>query len=195
MLTILSIAWLVFWGYWLISAVTSYAPVQRRESHVSRLLYGIFVILSMLILFWAQSNSAYRFVPDTTAVKVVGIFITFLGLGFAVWARVHLGKYWSGNVTIKVEHKLIRTGPYRWVRNPIYTGIIIAVIGSTIADGELLALLAIVLIVIGFLVKIRMEEKFLLEEFGEIFYICYPFVGGLKFVIVIKNCTGRFTVD
>jgi protein-S-isoprenylcysteine O-methyltransferase Ste14 len=62
-----------------------------------------------------------------------------IGLGFAVWARVHLGKYWSGNVTIKVEHKLIRTGPYRWVRNPIYTGIIIAVIGSTIADGELLA--------------------------------------------------------
>jgi len=72
-------------------------------------------------------------------------------------------------VTIKVEHKLIRTGPYRWVRNPIYTGIIIAVIGSTIADGELLALLAIVLIVIGFLIKIRMEEKFLLEEFVEAF--------------------------
>ena len=107
MLTILSIAWLVFWGYWLISAVTAYAPVQRRESHVSRLLYGIFIILSMLILFWAHSNSTYRFVPDTTIVKVTGIVITFLGLGFAVWARVHLGKYWSGNVTIKVEHKLI----------------------------------------------------------------------------------------
>jgi len=169
LLTILSIAWLVFWGYWLISAVTSYAPVQRRESHVSRLLYGIFVILSMLILFWAQNNSTYRFVPDTTAVKVIGVVITFLGLGFAVWARAHLGKYWSGNVTIKVEHKLIRTGPYRWVRNPIYTGIIIAVIGSTVADGELLALLAIVFIAIGFLIKIRMEEKFLLEEFGEAF--------------------------
>jgi protein-S-isoprenylcysteine O-methyltransferase Ste14 len=64
---------------------------------------------------------------------------------------------------------LIRKGPYRWVRNPIYTGIIIAVIGSTVADEELLALLAIVFIVIGFLIKIRMEEKFLLEEFGEAF--------------------------
>ena len=69
----------------------------------------------------------------------------------------------------KVEHKLIRTGPYKWVRNPAYTGIIIGVIGSTVADGELLALLAIVLIVVGFLIKIRTEEKFLLEEFGEVF--------------------------
>jgi protein-S-isoprenylcysteine O-methyltransferase Ste14 len=123
----------------------------------------------MLILFWAQNNSTYRFVPDTTAAKVIGVVITFLGLGFAVWARVHLGKYWSGNVTIKVEHKLIRTGPYKWVRNPIYTGIIIAVVGSVIADGQILALLSIVCIVIGFLIKIRMEEKFLLEEFGEAF--------------------------
>jgi protein-S-isoprenylcysteine O-methyltransferase Ste14 len=103
----------------------------------------------MLILFGAQiTNSVHRFVPDTKAIKISGVLITCLGLGFAVWARVHLGKYWSGNVTIKVEHKLIKTGPYKWIRNPIYAGIIIAVVSSVIADGQILALLSIVFIVL-----------------------------------------------
>jgi Putative protein-S-isoprenylcysteine methyltransferase len=125
----------------------------------------------MLILFGAQiTNSIPRFIPDTKVIKIVGVLITCLGLGFAIWARVHLGKYWSGNVTIKVEHKLIKTGPYKWVRNPIYTGIIIAVVSSVIANGQILALLSIVFIVISFLIKIRMEERFLLEEFGEAFF-------------------------
>ena len=103
----------------------------------------------MLILFGAQiTNSVHRFVPDTKAIKISGVLITCLGLGFAVWARVHLGKYWSGNVTIKVENKLIKTGQYKWIRNPIYAGIIIAVVSSVIADGQILALLSIVFIVL-----------------------------------------------
>jgi protein-S-isoprenylcysteine O-methyltransferase Ste14 len=95
------------------------------------------------------------------------MIITLLGLGFAVWARVHLGKYWSSMPAIRVDHKLIRTGPYNLVRHPIYTGILFGVAGTAIIIGEPLGLIAFFLILVVYLWKIRMEEKYLQEEFGE----------------------------
>jgi protein-S-isoprenylcysteine O-methyltransferase Ste14 len=100
------------------------------------------------------------------AVKLVGVIIMFLGLGFTVWARVHLGQYWSGRVSIKVDHRLTQTGPYRLVRHPIYTGILVGFIGTTVVIGEVRACLAIVLILVSILLKIRTEDRFRLEEFG-----------------------------
>ena len=89
------------------------------------------------------------------------------GLSFAVWARVHLGKYWSSMPAIKMDHKLIRTGPYNLVRHPIYTGILFGIAGTAIIIGEPLGLIAFILILVVYLWKIRMEEKYLQEEFGE----------------------------
>jgi protein-S-isoprenylcysteine O-methyltransferase len=108
-----------------------------------------------------------RIVPDGMAVGLVGILITLAGLGFAVWARIHLGKYWSYMPEIKVNHKLIRTGPYQLVRHPIYTGILFAFAGTAIVIGEVWALFAILMMLAAFLGKIWWEEKVLLEEFGE----------------------------
>lgn len=68
---------------------------------------------------------------------------------------------------IKVDHKLVRTGPYQIVRNPIYTGILVAFVGTALVIGEYWAVIAIFIVLPAFLVKIWMEEKFLLEEFGE----------------------------
>jgi protein-S-isoprenylcysteine O-methyltransferase Ste14 len=169
------IAWGVFWIYWFISALRYYSPVQRQESPILRLLYWILLILGLGILIsdpLAFDPLLRRFLPDGVTVKLTGVIITFLGLGFAIWARLHLGQYWSARVTIKVEHKLIRTGPYRIVRNPIYTGMLFGVIGTAITAGEIRALLAIILVLAALLLKIRIEEKFLLEEFGST-YIQY----------------------
>ena len=96
-----------------------------------------------------------------------GIAITLLGLGFAVWARVHLGKNWSGSVTIKVDHRLVRTGPYRYVRNPIYTGILAGFAGTALVIGRVWAIYGLLILLAGFLIKIQEEEKVLLEKFGE----------------------------
>jgi protein-S-isoprenylcysteine O-methyltransferase Ste14 len=90
----------------------------------------------------------------------------FLGLGFAVWARVHLGQYWSMRALIKVNQKLIQTGPYMVVRHPIYTGILFGFVGTAIVIGEIRASLAVLFILAAFLIKILTEEKLLLEEFG-----------------------------
>ena len=77
------------------------------------------------------------------------------GLAFAVWARVYLGRNWSGTVTVKQDHELIRSGPYGFVRHPIYTGLLLAMLGTAIAIGEWRGLVAFALFTIGFLLKLR----------------------------------------
>ena len=89
------------------------------------------------------------------------------GLGFAMWARVHLGRNWSGIVTVKEDHALVRTGPYRAVRHPIYTGLLLALIGTAMAIGQWRGVLAVIFMLIGFLWKIHVEEKRMCENFPE----------------------------
>lgn len=133
----------------------------------------IFMLIWVFLSVQGQSGlMQQRIVPDDPAAGLVGIFITIIGLGFAVWARMHLGRNWSSRPGIKVDHTLIRTGPYRFVRNPIYTGILFGYAGTAIVIGELWAFFIILYLLAVFLMKIHGEEKFLLEEFGEA-YIQY----------------------
>lgn len=96
-----------------------------------------------------------------------GVAATAVGLLFSVWARVHLGRNWSGVVTLKADHKLIRTGPYRYVRHPIYTGLLIAAIGSAAAANTFEAMIGVGLVLVAFLIKMRHEELLLTQEFGD----------------------------
>jgi protein-S-isoprenylcysteine O-methyltransferase Ste14 len=100
---------------------------------------------------------------------MTGALLTVAGIGFAIWARYHIGRNWSGEVTIRQEHELIRTGPYSHIRHPIYTGLIVAVAGTAIVIGEYRALLALALILIGFTVKAKREESMLEPQFGPSF--------------------------
>lgn len=102
----------------------------------------------------------------TPLTLVLGAILLYGGIAFAIWARVHLGRYWSGIVTLKEGHRLIRTGPYAFVRNPIYTGILLAVIGSAVVVGRAGVLIMVVVLLVAFLLKIRAEEALLREAFG-----------------------------
>ena len=108
-----------------------------------------------------------RLIPDTVLSGLAGIILTTAGLGFATWARIHLGKFWSSMVMVKAGHHLIRTGPYRIVRNPMYTGMLAALVGAAIAIGLLMAFIALGIIVIGIWLKIKAEEEILEEKFGD----------------------------
>jgi protein-S-isoprenylcysteine O-methyltransferase Ste14 len=88
-----------------------------------------------------------------------------LGLAFTVWARVYLGRNWSGTVTLKEGHELIRSGPYTYVRHPIYTGLLVALLGSAVACGELRAMIGLGLVAGAFIRKLRIEERFMREIF------------------------------
>jgi len=96
-----------------------------------------------------------------------GVAITLLGFILTFWARFTLGDNWSSNVTIKVDHELIRTGPYRWVRHPIYTGLIVAMAGTALARDQWRGLPATLLIWLSFTIKRLKEEEFMRQTFGE----------------------------
>jgi protein-S-isoprenylcysteine O-methyltransferase Ste14 len=89
-----------------------------------------------------------------------------LGLALAIWSRRCLGRYWSGKITIKVEHRLVRSGPYRVVRHPIYTALLSLYAGTAIVSGELHALIGLALVIYAYLRKIRLEEANLMKAFG-----------------------------
>ena len=89
------------------------------------------------------------------------------GLAFTVWARVHLGGNWSGSVTEKEGHELVRSGPYALVRHPIYAGLLVALLGSAVACGELRAVLGLGVVAAAFTRKLRIEERFMRERFPE----------------------------
>jgi protein-S-isoprenylcysteine O-methyltransferase Ste14 len=88
------------------------------------------------------------------------------GFAFCWWARMHLGRLWSSNVTKKQDHHVVDTGPYALVRHPIYTGILLAVLAVVLAKGTVLGLLGAALITAGLVMKARLEETWLHEELG-----------------------------
>jgi protein-S-isoprenylcysteine O-methyltransferase Ste14 len=99
-------------------------------------------------------------------VEWIAVALTAAGVGVAIWARWHLGANWSGVVTLKEGHELIRTGPYRSIRHPIYTGILLAILGTALAIGEVRGLVALAIAWGSFYFKARREESFLAQEFG-----------------------------
>ena len=160
--------WLAWTIYWCAAALTAKAT-RRRESMASRLLHFVPLGAAVVLLVSPRLAGpwlATRLFPFTLAWFFLGFILAVAGLGLSVLARVWLGGNWSGTVTLKEDHELIRGGPYRWVRHPIYTGILFAVLGTAIAQGQGRALLALALMIVAFVRKITVEERFLTEQFG-----------------------------
>jgi protein-S-isoprenylcysteine O-methyltransferase Ste14 len=122
---------------------------------------------SFLLLFLPAPGLRGRLLPLTPAVTTIGLAVQGLSFLLAVWARRHLGRNWSGAITVARDHQLVRSGPYRLVRHPIYTAMFGMFVGSGIVSGELHALLALGVIVAAFWRKIRLEERTLREVFGQ----------------------------
>ena len=160
------LAWALYW--WLASRGAK--AVARREPLGSWLLHVVPLLVSVALLWSDHVPVAVlnrRLSPWAPWEFWVAAFITAAGLGFTVWARVHIGRNWSGSVTIKHGHELITTGPYSIVRHPIYTGLLVAFIGSALARGEWRGLLAVGIAWAALLRKLQLEERWMFERFGE----------------------------
>lgn len=162
-------AWGTFLLVWFLGAFRTNRTV-RRSWGWDRFLLAIAVAIGLLALDRRAGMGASflgaRTWPTTALTLTLGTVLLYDGIALAVWARVHLGRYWSGMVTLKEGHRLIRTGPYAVVRNPIYTGLLLAVLGSAVVVGNAGLLLMFVIMLVTFLLKIRAEETLLREAFG-----------------------------
>jgi len=164
---VISLLWLG-WIAYRIFAARDVKAVAETASRQSRALYGIPLLIAAVLLFDTHLGHFLntRLVPHTPEVAWLGALLTAAGLAFAIWARVVLGRNWSGQVTVKEGHELIRTGPYALSRHPIYTGLVLALLGTALAVGEMRALIALLLAVGSFCYKMSLEEAVMRRTFG-----------------------------
>jgi protein-S-isoprenylcysteine O-methyltransferase Ste14 len=164
-IALLWLAWLIYWAM----AARGAKSASRQESGWSRLSYGIPIWLSLWLMWGGGVPTDFlnaRILPATVELPIVALILVIAGLGFAIWARLHLGTNWSAEVSIKDKHQLVVSGPYRFVRHPIYSGILLAVLGTAIAVGRTRAAIALGLAFIGFWLKLSIEEEWMAETFG-----------------------------
>ncbi len=143
--------WVAFWVYWLGSAV----GVKPGRSNWTRWA-AVRVVLILILVLFARLFSGHQ-VTTGPWLQGIGLALFVLGLGLAVWARVYLGQNWGAPMSEKDEPELVRTGPYRRVRHPIYSGIILAMVGTTVAVS--LYWLVAVLVLGGYFILSAIVEE------------------------------------
>ena len=161
------------WSVWVVGWLVAARNVKRarwREPAATRALHALPLLLCAALLIarrWLPPALSARFAPSGSGLPLFGAVLVVGGLSLTFWARWHLGRNWSGWVTVKDGHTLTRTGPYRTVRHPIYSGLLLALVGTALAIGEWRGALAVAFALLGFVLKLRIEEARMHATFAE----------------------------
>lgn len=160
--------WVAVFLLWAIAGRTSKQTVSAQEHWKGRaaacvVLFGWFLLFNRT---WTLGPLSTRLIPETPATRYLGLASTLLGLAFAVCARFSIGRNWSAFVTLQADHRVVRTGPYAIVRHPIYSGFMLASLGTAIVLGVEAGLVGTALVIGAWGYKSRLEEAFLIEHFG-----------------------------
>jgi protein-S-isoprenylcysteine O-methyltransferase Ste14 len=159
------VLWIAFFAYWAYASRNS-APTQSSESVGSTYRHQGALGVALLLLYLPVPGLKGWFIPEQFQFAVViGGMVQVLGLLLAVWARRHLGRNWAAEVRIGVDHELVRTGPYRWIRHPIYTAMLTMFLGTAIASSQYHALLGVAILFVAYIRKTRLEEEILSRTF------------------------------
>jgi protein-S-isoprenylcysteine O-methyltransferase Ste14 len=167
---VLWVAWIISWGA---GAFWASRPQSRPPERDER-FYWVLTVAGAVLLSLNFRNGRMELVwssPDWVEWTLVAV--AALGLAFTWWARLHLGRLWSGRVTRKEDHHIIDTGPYAYVRHPIYTGILVAIFASVLLRPGVFGIAGAALLAASFVVKARLEERFLMQELGPAAYEAY----------------------
>jgi protein-S-isoprenylcysteine O-methyltransferase Ste14 len=160
--------WIIFLAYWLISAL-AVKRTAEPQSLLSATAHRIPVALGWFLLAYQglPPPMNWMLMPRTDWARFIGVVVCVFGLYVTIWARRTLAGNWSSNVTFKKGHELVKTGPYRFVRHPIYTGLLVMCLGSAIEIGRLRCFPSLVVVGIGFWIKLKQEERLLLRHFPD----------------------------
>jgi len=159
------VLWIAFFTYWGIASKNE-APTSKKEPPASTVFHQFFLGIALLLLLMPIPGLFGRFLPESYFLVGLGAAIQAGFILLAVWARRHLGRNWSAEVRIAVDHELVRTGPYQYLRHPIYTSMLGMFLGTAISSGELHSLVAVVILSTLYWRKTRLEERILQDTFG-----------------------------
>lgn len=167
-ITAIALLWLAWIISWAVAAYWADRP-EKRASPQAEIRYRALWIAGMLLLLIPADRYASRLTLwlPTQAEGWICAAATAAGLGFCWWARLHLGRLWSSNVTRKAGHHVVQSGPYALVRHPIYTGLLLSIYATAAAKGTLWGLFGAIVLTLGIWLKARLEERFLREELGQ----------------------------
>jgi protein-S-isoprenylcysteine O-methyltransferase Ste14 len=175
------VPWLVLFFYWLFMWNKA-KPMAQTHPDPWVNLNRVLVIISMLLLGWHRLSTGwlgYELIPRTLAKALTGLAVTTAGVAFAIWARKILADNWSAQPTLKQNHELIMQGPYKIVRHPIYTGILIAVLGTAIMVGQVRGFVGFAVVFFALWHKSLFEEDLMCKQFGEQYQAYTQHVKGL----------------
>jgi protein-S-isoprenylcysteine O-methyltransferase Ste14 len=159
---VFAIGWAAFWVYWLVAAFSTKRG-RVPWSRELRIRAAILVLVIVLIRVGAFRGHGLNSDPWRAG---VGLALFAAGLAFAIWARIHIGRNWGTPMSRKDEPELVISGPYRRVRHPIYTGILVASIGTAVALSWAW-LIAVALAAVYFTYSAIVEERYLTEQFPD----------------------------
>jgi protein-S-isoprenylcysteine O-methyltransferase Ste14 len=157
---VFAVGWGAFWLYWLAAAFSMKRGrvAWSREIRIRLVIVAVAVVAARLGLFRGHGLDTNRWTEG------VGLFLWAVGLSFAIWARLNLGRNWGSPMTQKKEPELVTSGPYRLVRHPIYSGILLAGVGTAIGLSWMW-LPVVTLAAIYFVYAATVEERFMAEQF------------------------------
>jgi protein-S-isoprenylcysteine O-methyltransferase Ste14 len=144
------------------------APRQTAHRALQLAATALLFIGFMLLFNRALPGHRVRVTPPAAALGALGAALTLAGVAFAIWARRTLGRNWSGVVMgVREGHELVQSGPYAIVRHPIYTGLLVAMLGTALITGTLPAYLGVAAGLCGILLRVAIEEELMAAEFGD----------------------------
>lgn len=166
---ITSTCWAVFWIYWSFRAPRR-RPSKRKAARTFTMLNTGLLYLGFLLVLLGRGipgSLGLLIMPQTIPIDVTGTAFVIIGVVFAIWSRQSLRNNWSGVVVIMEGQQFMRHGPYAIVRHPIYGGMLLALLGTTLVASTVGSLLGLALAIISLWQKACIEEQFLMAEFGE----------------------------